>query len=322
MRFVKGLWNFISGLIAVVLSFALVFVLLAIPVMFTVHKATEPEGLHRLLLLMTAKEQPATDPEEILMEELMQTNTAKELLGLYREDLFGQMQGKAPSLDTEALMQITQNNMDELLPILRNLVRQSGLDISGLTDAQLAQLTQQMMAYYGGQLLQNLPSPKQLGIQPIQQITPENIFVVDMELVDRLLTLDFRRDDIPAVITQMVILLNDYLGLKLLGMVAALLSLLIILFRLGQGFRSINWVGSNFLIGGGMGSVLGLYGYISVGQRFMNSKMSPFGDVLQFLLKWFAMSGAVILALGIVLLLLAAGGNALLQKRRKKNLVQ
>ncbi len=320
MKYIKGIWNFIGGLIALVLSFVLVFVLLAMPVMFTVHMATEPEGLQQLLLMLTAKDSPPTEPEEILIQEMMQSNAAKELLQLYKEDLFAQLQGKAPSVNEEAVLQIAQNNMDELVPMLREMAQYSGFDISDLSDAQLAGLTQQMAAYYGGQLLENLPSMKQLGIQPLPESSAENILVVDMELVNRLLSSDFRREDIPAVITQLMILLNDYLGVKLLGMVAALLSLLIVIFRLGQQFRCITWLGSNHLIGGCIGFALGIYGKMSVRQMFSNPNMPPIEGSLQAFLNWFSIGSAAILVLGIVFLLISAGGNSWVYRHRKMKL--
>lgn len=322
MKFIKGTWNFISGLIAVLLSIALILVLLAIPAMFAVQKATEPEGLQKVVQLLTAKVQPSTDPEEILIQELLQSNAAKEFLELYREDLFAQVRGEKTVLSGKAIQQIVQDNMNELVPMLRKLMHSAEVDISILSDAQLAELTQQMMAYYGDQLLRKLPNLNQLGIQPLSKLTPENIFVVEMEVMNRLLSFDFHREDIPLLISQAVILLNDYLGLKLLGMVAVLLSLLIVLFRLGKGFRCVSWIGCNYLIGGGVGSVLGLYGKFSIKQLLTNSAMSPIEDSLQYILKWFTNVSAAILVLGIVFLIISGCGNSVITKRRQRKLVQ
>lgn len=318
MLFLKGAWNGIGGFIAVVLSIALILVLLALPAMFTAQMALEPGNLQEIMLMMTAKIEPSTDPQEVWMREMMQTETARDLIGLYKDDLLAQMRGEESPLNAEALVRLAHENMDELIPMFRNLAELSGTDLKGMTDAQLKTGVEQMMGQYGAYMLEELPTAKQLGLEPLPELASDNLIVMDGAVLQRLLNLEFRRADLPVVMTQMMTLLNDYLGLKLLGLVAAGLSLLVIFFRLGKGFRGFSWLGTDYLIGGGLGLTISLGAMSLVRKMLLGPNAPPVGGVLQGMLKWFAIGSAVVLALGILFAVIASVGNNALEKRRKK----
>ena len=318
MLLLKGAWNGIGGFIAFVLSIALVLVLLALPAMFTAQMALEPESLQQIVLMMTATMEPSTDPEEVWLREMMQTDTARDLIGLYKEDMMAQMRGEESPLNAEALLQLAHENMDELIPMFRNLAERSGTDLKGMTDAQLKTGVEQMMGQYGAYLLEELPTAKQLGLESLPEHTQDNLIVMDEAVLQRLLNLEFRRADLPVVMTQLMTLLNDYLGLKLLGLVAAGLSLLVIFFRLGKGFRGLSWLGTDYLISGGLGLTISLGAMSLVRKVLVGPNAPPVGDMLRGLLKWFTIGSAVILALGILFAVLASVGNNALDKHRKK----
>lgn len=318
MKLLKGIWNFIGGLVAVLLSIALIFVLLAIPAMLTAHVAAEPDTMHQLLVALTVSEQGTTDPEEALMQKLMQSSVAKEFLALYKEDLFAQLQGKTSQLNGAALQKIVRENMEELLPLIKEFVRSMGIDPSLLNKEQLTTFAEQMTGYFGDQLLRKLPTAKELGLKPVTELTVDSILVIDGELAERLLSLQFQREDISTVVAQGMILLNDYLGLKLLVVLAAVLSLLIVVFRLGEWFRGSTWLSVDYLIGGGMGAVMALYAKASVVQIPFPAAVPMLPVLFQGLLNRFAIGSGVIFLLGILLAVYSAVGNKVVKKIRKR----
>ena len=318
MKLLKETWNFIGSVVAILLSFALFFVLLAIPAMLTAHAAAEPDTLHQLLIALTVSDQNAADPEGALMQKLMQSSAAKEFLALYKESLFAQLRGEASPLNGEALSRIVRENMEELLPLIQDFVRSMGMDPHMLTEKQLATFAEQLTAYFGDQLLRELPTAKDLGLQPITELTVESIFVIDGETVERLLNFQIQKEDILTVLAQGLILLNDYLGLKLLALLVGVLSLLILVFRLGEWFRGSTWLSVNYLIGGGTGAVIALCAKASVVRVPFLAAVPMLSELLQELLNWFAIGSGVIFLLGILLAAYSAVGGKVVKKIRKR----
>lgn len=320
MRYIKNTVNFFGVLISLVLSFALVLVLLAIPCMFAAQMTVEPATLQQIVVALTVNEhtQQTADPQEALLQRLLQTQTAQDLMGLYVDDIFHQMGGEASKLSPEDLRQLAEEHMDELLPLFRQLLQQTGVDVSALTDAQLEKQALILTEQYGSQLLRKLPTLEDIGVTPVAEPTADSLLVIDMDIVDRVLNLEFRRADVAPLLTQFLLLLKDNLGLKLLAAAAAALSLLILFFRMGGGFRGLSWLGTDYIISAALCIVLGLYGKFMAWQLSGRSDMPPIFQALPPILNWFLIGGAALLVLGILFGVILAKGGSLLYKHRVK----
>ena len=74
MRFLANLTNFLTGFVAVVLSFALVLALMTVPLLVMVHELLEPEMLHELLISASQNlsDESSGDTQAAMMQKLME----------------------------------------------------------------------------------------------------------------------------------------------------------------------------------------------------------------------------------------------------------
>ena len=329
MKFLGKVVNFFGGLIALVLSLALILVLVAVPAMFAAQMTMEPETLQQILVgvVETTITQTATglqqDEDETqtakqnMVKHLMESQAAKDLLELYVEDFFGQMRGETGKFRADTLEQLAKEHMDELLPVVRQLAEQKGVDTDKLSDRHLEAQLMEIVEEYGSKLMDNLPTPEQLGIEPMPEVAEGSVIVVDAELIQRVMNKDFRRADLATLLTQMVMLLENYWGLKFLGLVAAALSLAILLCRMGKGFGCFSWLAVDYIIGGvlalttGTTIITGLQGMGSgPGSLAVSSLLSP-------VMVWFLVAGGGIFVLGILFGVISAKGESWFTKGRK-----
>lgn len=341
MRFIGGLVNFVTGFVAVVLCFALVFVLMAVPVLVTVHGALEPETLQELLLSVTQNlsQEASSDTQTAMMQKLMESQALRDLLGLYIEDMVAALEGRR-ALTDQALRELMEKHMDELMPVFRELIAADAAAIGEVSDMELELLVTNLLYGCAELLMQQLPTPAQLGIPAVKIVPPvlpqkwnaqsltefgrdfgaywDAVWVLDAEVLDRLSQAEFRRDDLTAMATQALIMLQNGRGLHLLCLAALVLSLLVLVLRLGKGFRCFNWLAVAYFIAGAMDTGLAVTLKLRLPQMAAPGNLLPIMDTTMKLIDRYLIAGGVILAAGILLAIAAAAGNKLIDQFKGK----
>ena len=171
MKIIKGLFNFLGILAAFVLSIILVTVLTSIPLFSGAKSLTKPVNLRKMIseidyAEMFAKEEFSEEDQWTV--ELMETEMAADLIGLYVEDVFNTLEGnvKEKRLTTDALKALTEEHMDELLSIMKEMIagELSSENVAALPDAEIEKYIYQLIDTNGDQLLQSFPDMDDLGI--------------------------------------------------------------------------------------------------------------------------------------------------------------
>ena len=338
MRFLAGLTNFLTGFVAVVLCFALVLVLMTVPLLVTVHEALEPELIQELLISVFQDPNPEApvDTQTVMMQKLMESQAVRDLLGLYIEDMFAALEGRS-ALSDQALQELLAKHIDELKPLFRELIAADAESVGEVSDMELEFVVSTMLYGYAELLMEQLPTAAQLGITPVKIVPPvlpqkwnaqslvefgrdfeaywDAVWVLDAEVLERLGQLEFRRADLAVVATQALVMLQNGRGLHLLCLVALVLSLLVLVFRLGKGFRCLNWLAVAYFIAGAMDTGIAVTVKLRLQQAVMTGNSQPvIGTAIQ-LLNPFLIAGGMVLAVSIVLAIVAAIGNKLIKRK-------
>jgi hypothetical protein len=338
MRFITGTANFLTGFVAVVLSVALVLALMFIPLLVTVHGALEPEMIQDLLIsvLLDPNQDPSEDTQAAMIQKVMESQAVRDLLGLYIEDMFAALEGRSVLTD-DALQEILEKNMDELFPVFRELIAADAESIGDVSDMELEFVVTALL--YGGVelLMEQLPTAAQLGITAVKIVPPvlpqkwnaqslaefgrdcgaywDAIWVLDAEFLNRQDQLEFHGSDLPVMATQALVLLQNARGLHLLCLLVLVLSLLVLVLRLGQGFRCLNWLAVAYFIAGIMDTLIAVAAKLLVQQAAMTGSPLPIMDTVMELLNRFLIAGVAILAVCIVLAIVVAIGNKLIKRK-------
>ena len=338
MRFLANLTNFLTGFVAVVLSCALVLALMTVPLLVMVHELLEPEMLHELLISASQNlsDESSGDTQAAMMQKLMESQAVRDLLGLYIEDMFAALDGRRV-LTTQALQELLEKHMDELMPVFRELIMADAESVGEVSDMELEFVVSTMLYGYAELLLEQLPTAAQLGITPVKIVPPvlpqkwnaqsiaefgrdfgaywDAIWVLDAEVLERLGQLEFHRADLAVVATQALVMLQNGRGLHLLCLVVLVLSLLVLVFRLGKGFRCLNWLAVAYFIAGAMDTGIAVTVKLRLQQVVMTGNPLPVMNTAMKLINPFLIAGGVILAVGIVLTIVAAIGNKLIKRK-------
>ena len=151
MRFLKALGNFLGVILSLAVSLALLVMLVATPMLSGVAAFTRPETISQVVqeidfaqLLLENFEGEMTDEERQEMDfliELTETNAFKDLMELYAIDITNAFEEtrKPTALTREALRRIMNENMDELIEIVRKIGEKEGEDTTSYTDEEIAE---------------------------------------------------------------------------------------------------------------------------------------------------------------------------------------
>lgn len=322
MRFLAGFVNFVTGFVAVVLSFALVFALMAVPLLVTVQELLKPEVLHELLVSASRNlsDESSGDTQAAMAQKLVESQAARELLGLYIEDMFAALEGRKV-LTAQALQELLEKHMDDLMPVFRELIMADAESVGEISDMELEFVVSTMLSGYAELLLEQLPTAAQLGITPVK-ITPpdlsveslaaywDSIWVLDGEAMERMGRLELQREDLTAFATQGLVMLQNSRGLHLLCLLILILSLLILIFRLGKGFRGFSWLAVVYFTAG----AIVVASPITVKLRLQLANPLVM-DVAEKLCDRFLVVGAAILALCVLFAIIASVGNKLIKRK-------
>ena len=148
-KLVKFIGNFIGVILSLVLSLALLVMLVATPMLSGLSAFTRPETIRQVVqdvdfaaILRESFRGEMSEEERQQMElvvGLTKTQAFGDLVELYATDLSNAFEGESkPSVLTkEALRKIANNNMDELIDIVRQMGETMGEDLSSYTDAEM-----------------------------------------------------------------------------------------------------------------------------------------------------------------------------------------
>ena len=148
-KLVKFIGNFIGVILSLVLSLALLVMLVATPMLSGLSAFTRPETIRQVVqdvdfaaILRESFRGEMSEEERQQMElvvGLTETQAFGDLVELYATDLSNAFEGESkPSVLTkEALRKIANNNMDELIDIVRQMGETMGEDLSSYTDAEM-----------------------------------------------------------------------------------------------------------------------------------------------------------------------------------------
>lgn len=148
-KIIKFIGNFVGVILSLALSVALLGMLIATPMLTGVSAFTRPETISQVAkeidfaqFFLDSFQGELSEEERLEMEfivELMETNAFDDLVELYAIDisnLFEETQ-KPSVLTKEALRKIVQDNIDEILLIVREIGEGEGDEIASYTDAEL-----------------------------------------------------------------------------------------------------------------------------------------------------------------------------------------
>ena len=148
-KIIKFFGNFVGVILSLALSVALLGMLIATPMLTGVSAFTRPETISQVAkeidfaqFFLDSFQGELSEEERLELEfvvELTETNAFDDLVELYAIDtsnLFEETQ-KPSVLTKEALRKIVQDNIDEILLIVREIGEGEGDEIASYTDAEL-----------------------------------------------------------------------------------------------------------------------------------------------------------------------------------------
>lgn len=158
---------------------------------------------------------------------ILSSETAKELIGAYTDDLTGVLSGTTDTseFNAETIKEIVNDNLDEIVDILQEHVP----ECAEMDKEELKSKIQTAVNENAEQLVEALPKPEEIK----EEIMGEN---PELEMVLRLVA---QKEQIKLF----------YVG------VIALLCILIFLLRL-PGFRGFRWLATDLFVAGGIGVLI------------------------------------------------------------------
>lgn len=251
----KKVWNVLGIIAAWLLSIILVLMLIISPMILSVLSllnadtitdvladsltagAPSAQAQPEVITLSTASQaQTPTDmltgmlgdnvtPEQL--DKILSSKVAKELIGSYTKDMANAFGGgnQAPEFDAEKLKTIVNDNIDEVVGILKEL----SPELADVDEAEIKANIQKAVDEGAEEIVSALPKPEEIK-QEIMQNSPE-------------LGLVFK-----------VIAKKNLIKLAIIGMIV-LLSGLIFVCRL-CGFRGFRWLAVDLFVGAGFGILI------------------------------------------------------------------
>ena len=155
-KFVRFLGNFIGVILSVLLSIVMLFMLVAAPMVSGLSAFTRPETIMQVVheidfanIIWENISGELSEEERKSLEAIVQmteTNAFGELVELYATDMTNALDGeeKPSVLTEEALRHIMNNNMDELVDMVRQIGESMGEDSSEYSDAELEEQVREL----------------------------------------------------------------------------------------------------------------------------------------------------------------------------------
>ena len=173
-KIMKFLGNFVGIVLSLVLSLALIVMLVVTPVLSGVCAFTRPETISKVVqeidfaaIFRDSFQGEMSEEEKAQMEffvSLTETQAFEDLVELYAIDVTNAFEEEAkPSVLTkEALRKIMNDNMDELIQIVRDMGETMGEDTSSYTDAELEEMVREKFEEVADRFLELAPTAEDL----------------------------------------------------------------------------------------------------------------------------------------------------------------
>ncbi len=173
-KIMKFLGNFFGIILSVVLSLALVAMLIATPMLSGLSAFTRPETIRQVVqqidfasVFMENFQGEMTEEQKKEMEffvELTETQAFSALVDLYATDLSNafEEEEKPSALTKEALGRIVNENMEELIRIIRRIGEKAGENMDAVTDAEIETKVHEAFEEVADKFLQMAPSASNL----------------------------------------------------------------------------------------------------------------------------------------------------------------
>ena len=177
MNVVKKIFNILGILVSIVLSLILAAVLLVAPLLSAATDLVQTDTIHSMIRQVDFTQLLPDGTGDEMTDAILQTQFADDLVLLYVDDILAALDGtNQHNLTNQALAELVETHMDELIPIFRpyalKLVQQStevpdGTSVNWdelVTDEIISSTVMQYLSENGETLLLSLPTPEELGI--------------------------------------------------------------------------------------------------------------------------------------------------------------
>lgn len=339
MKALKIIGNIFGVLFSVVLSLILVALLIVMPIISAASSFTQPETLGDVIEnidyieLIKANPEVSKSLEEMgvtgeLMQDVLESDVVEDLIEVYVDDFLSSLDGNTESkLNVDTLKSIVDDNMEELVPLVKQFMAISGEGESGATDGQIKAMIEDVVAQYGGDLIAMLPSPQDLGLVP-PGMSPGNSSrtvepsVPTEETIGEMLDApaDAPVDQTMVMVFQIAKKLHN--GTIMMALIAsiAIISLLIVLFRWPR-FKGFMWLGVDYILAAGISFLVASSVGVVIGMAGIPVELQPvIASVSGALVANLTKVAAIEAGLAVLFIAVFVVGRILLKKYKAKKL--
>lgn len=182
MKILKGIANFFGILAALVLSLVLICVLIAAPMLSALSTFTHEDTVKDIVQDVVQEVVDNIDVEEIIfsneelsqvmqesgitsdvVKDILDSETVQDVIDLYIEDVYNALDGGTEqNLTTDAVMDIVEENIEELTPIVSQIVGAAQGEEAEITEEEALTQIEAIVNEYGQDLLDMLPNIQDL----------------------------------------------------------------------------------------------------------------------------------------------------------------
>lgn len=317
--------DLVFGIVALVLCGALILVLSVLPIAMVGPAVLDSEVIQDVLTTVVTPE-IFGEGEDSMIQTVLGTETAQDVLDLYLDDMFHQLEGGESQLDLWSVMSVVEDHMDELIPMYQQW---AGSFLGG--DLPISEDAQKLAVYaatqeYGDMILDHLPSMEELGLKAIPQVDLSwlpngellSLWILDSDMLAGFRNFSFSQEDLMALANQALILFKDGLAFRIGLHLALALSLLILVLRLGKGFRCTFWVGMSYLLAGSLAASTTACLKFGLKALTAGSDYESLFQALKSVIDQPMNCSLVILAVGAVLVVASKIGDRILERKKKQ----
>lgn len=229
MVVLKKVLNVFGIIFGVIFSFALIGSLVVAPALFGACEFVQTDNLKKIVNEMDIKaiamdSMVSTSAEEAeMMDVLLESGMLDEILDLYIEDLFTELDGNqtAKKLTKESVTVILENHMDTFVEMTKSQLDEQTLQL--ISDEEIAALLEESLGETAQGMVDSFPTIYDMGL--------------DQETLNTIGTL---RDGLVGTV----------------GVVLVAVFAVIVFICQFPRFKSFMWLGVDFVIGGGLTLVL------------------------------------------------------------------
>lgn len=185
MKIVKGFFNFLGILAAIIFSLVLILMLIVTPLVATASSFLKAETIHNIVNEIDVSAFVESNIENVSMdtqvlESFMETELADEMISLYVDNVFAELIGVEPQteLTEETLKSLFKEHREELLPIVKAVISaeyEINTDMK-LSDENMQLIVDQFIENIVPGMLSVLPSLDQIGLDEVTISVIQNLY--------------------------------------------------------------------------------------------------------------------------------------------------